>query len=531
MDRPNSKTAPKWQPIELTLESPEALDSPTQDAWLHGRLISPSGRTLAVDGFWDGGKTWRLRFAPDEEGSWLGQIQLIDSGGALVTETETEFRCTAPSGKTRFQRHGPVVVDESKNFLRHVDGEPFFWLADTAWNGPLLATDEAWQYYLNVRLRQKFSAVQWVATQWRAAPDGDIDGRLAFTGQERIEVDPLFFRRLDRRVQSLTAGGLLNVPVLLWAIGGGSNPSVNPGYGLPADQAALLARYMIARWSAYPSVWILAGDGRYFGDYAAKWRQIGRTLFSGKGHAPVAMHCGGMQWPAEEFRNETWMDILGYQSGHGDGDETLAWLVQGPPATEWQREPRMFQINLEPAYENHLAYQSGKAHTPLSVRRAVISSLLVAPTAGVTYGGHGVWGWDDGCGPPTDHPNSGTPLPWRHALTMPAAEQMAHLADLFAGIAWQRLMPAPDLLKTQPGTADVSRFVLASRTPEGDLAVVYTPGGDRLELNGRLLPGNGSAFWYNARSGKRTEAAAEGTESAIIFTPPEAGDWILCIGN
>ena len=38
---------------------------------------------------------------------------------------------------------------------------------------------------------------------------------------------------------------------------------------------------------------------------------------------------------------------------------------------------------------------------------------------GVSYGGHGVWGWDDGSAPPVAHPNPGVPLPWREALRMP----------------------------------------------------------------------------------------------------------------
>jgi len=85
-----------------------------------------------------------------------------------------------------------------------------------------------------------------------------------------------------------------------------------------------------------------------------------------------------------------------------------------------------------------------------NVRRAVYWSLLGAPTAGVTYGGHGVWGWDDGTKPPTDHPYTGTPMAWQNALTMPAAEQMAHVPDFFATIDWWRLRPAPLSWSTIP---------------------------------------------------------------------------------
>ena len=99
--------------------------------------------------------------------------------------------------------------------------------------------------------------------------------------------------------------GLLNVPVMLWAINGGSNPQVEPGVSLPDEQAILLARYMLARWGANNVLWILAGDGDYRGPNAQKWKKIGRAVFGDiPQHAPVTMHPGGMQWVWEEFKDE-----------------------------------------------------------------------------------------------------------------------------------------------------------------------------------------------------------------------------------
>src|SRR3712207_7902372 len=51
------------------------------------------------------------------------------------------------------------------------------------------------------------------------------------------------------------------------------------------------------------------------------------TLFrsGGREHAPVTLHPGGQQWPYDAFREEGWLGYLGYQSGHGDGDEAWRW--------------------------------------------------------------------------------------------------------------------------------------------------------------------------------------------------------------
>ena len=48
--------------------------------------------------------------------------------------------------------------------------------------------------------------MQWVATQFLAAVDGDRDGRVAFSGIERIVLDPAFFRRLDGKVEADVPG-------------------------------------------------------------------------------------------------------------------------------------------------------------------------------------------------------------------------------------------------------------------------------------------------------------------------------------
>jgi hypothetical protein len=519
---------PLWSRFECAFASECDYAHPLQDAVLRVTFTAPSGRTQRVDGFWDGGTTWRVRFAPDEIGEWRFVTECSDTGNTGLHGRSGALMCGEAAGTTRFERHGPVRLAADRRSLAHVDGTPFLWLADTAWNGPLRSIADEWEDYLRERVRQRFTAVQWVATHWLAAPDGDIDGRRAFAGHQRIAVDPAFFQRLDTRLDAMNAAGLLAAPVLLWAAEW-SDPEVNatnPGLTLPEGQAALLARYMVARWGAYAVVWVLNGDGDYRGPKAERWRRIGQALFGGREHAPVVLHPSGMNIPIEEFRDEAWLDIVGYQSGHGDDSKTWRWLCEGPPALVCRSEPPRPCINLEPPYENHLGYHSRLPHTPFAVRRAMLWSLLIAPTAGVSYGGHGVWGWDDGSGPPVAHPTTGIPLPWREALRMPAAEQVAHIAALFESIEWWQLRPAPELLAAQPGEAEPERFVAASRSETGNLAIVYLPAEPALKLHVELLPSAVQARWFNPRDGEWMPA--EGDEAGTYPAPGE-GDWILVL--
>jgi hypothetical protein len=357
-----------------------------------------------------------------------------------------------------------------------------------------------------------------------------LEGHTAYTGREAIEINPAFFQRLDAKIDAINRAGLLAVPVLLWAAMW-SPPDVNdvnPGFSLPESQAILLARYMVARWGAHQVAWILPGDADYRGEKAERWKRIGRAVFGEGPHAPVILHPAGEIWIGEDFLNEMWMDVVGYQSGHGGSDKSQKWLVSGPPATHWDRTPVRPVINLEPPYENHASFVDSKRHEALDVRRAIYWSLLVSPTAGVTYGGHGVWGWDDGTTPPLNHPNTQIPLPWEQALVMPAAEQVAHLASFFNSIEWWRLRPAQSLLAVQPGETEKYRYIAAAQSEAGDLVVIYVPIDRRIELNSSRFQNGLSARWFNPRIGQYMNAVASGD---YIFETPEEGDWVLLLSE
>ncbi|HAV65577.1 MAG TPA: hypothetical protein DCY13_24775 [Verrucomicrobiales bacterium] len=519
----------KWSPFEAAFQAQLAHADPFQEIDLTVTFVAPDGERFTVPGFWNGGRDWRVRFAPNLAGTWSFQTVCSNPADAGLHGQSGEFLCTAPALDQRFTRHGFVEIARDGRHLVHDDLTPFFWLADTAWNGALHSTDEEWAFYLKTRAEQKFTAVQWVATQWRAAPNGDLNGRAAFTGSERIVINHEFFARLDRKARAVAEAGLLNAPVLLWAIGGGSDPKVNPGFSLPEDQAIRLARYMVARWQAFPVVWMLPGDGDYRGEKAERWKRIGRAVFGGIHHAPTTLHPGGRHWNLPEFQHEDWLDMVGYQSGHGDDDATLRWIFDGPATRDWSKEPPRPFINLEPAYENHLAYQSKQPHSAANVRQAVYWSLLNAPTAGVSYGGHGVWGWDDGSGPPTDHAGSGTPLPWREALRMPAAEQLRHAYDLFTELAFWRLRPAPDMLAVQPGREAPSRHIAIARSEQGEFAVAYIPSDRSIHLRLNQLPGRPQMTWVNPRDGSRHPSVGVLSGDTLQLPTPSEGDWLLLI--
>ena len=480
------------------------------------QFTSPSGVARTVDGFWDGESTWTVRFMPGEAGRWTYQTDVEPEAGGL-SGLEGSFSVAASEApETRFLTHGPVRVSDDRRHLAHADGKPFLWIADTAWNGALMSSDEEWGAYLDDRRTKSFSAVQLVTTQWRAAL-ANAEGEVAYTGFDDIRINPRFFDRMDRRIDEVNAAGLLAAPVLLWTLG---EPERNPGR-LPESQAIRLARYIVARYQANHVIWFLAGDENFSGETGERWRRIGRGVFAGREHAPATLHPQGRQWFFDEFANEDWLDLIIYQSSHGGGPQTLEWLQSGPPSQKWSQEPTRPVLNSEPGYEDILALEIGEPHTADDVRPQLWWSLLNAPSAGVTYGAHGIWSWEREAAVALNHDRFGVAQPWSDALAFPGSAQAGHLADFFGEIAWWTLRPRPELVTEQ--SEDRRAHVAVAASEDGRLLVAYLPVGGALRLQGAENWQGMDATWFNPRTGERVPG------TAADLSAPADGDWVLLL--
>ena len=507
--------------VEITLESQRDYSTPFSDADLSVKFTGPDGQVRRSAGFWDGGRIWRVRFSPDMPGGWRFETTCSDPSNADLHGQRGDFSVAAYQGDSPLYRHGPITVSDNHRYLIHADSTPFFWLADTAWNGILKANPADWEHYLTARRRQGFTAVQSVLTQWRAFAH-DAAGETAFTGRENILINPAFYRRLDAKVAAVARHGLVPALVLLWACTPG-----DPGHYLPEEDGIRLARYLVARYQAYRPIWMLGGDGDYRADKASRWQRIGQAVFDDPAAQTVTMHPCGVNWVGDVFRGEAWFDFISYQSGHGDSDEHLRWIVEGPPAQSWSAEPTRPIINQEPCYEGHLAYHSRLPFDAAKVRRALYWSLLVSPTAGVTYGHHGTWPWMEAPGVPMDHPNSGLAPTWQEALQSEGSTSVSHLKNFFSALAWWKLRPASWLVE-QPGYTEPARFISLSEATDGSFAVAYLPAGDPITLQSTALAHFRKAQWFNPHNGSYHPIDLP-DHSSSTFSPPNQADWVLLL--
>src|SRR5215204_475814 len=318
----------QWGRWQAEFEAAEEYENPLAiDVTL--QLSAPSGKGRQIAAFWDGGRSWQARFVPDEVGTWAFATTCSDPGDAGLGGQSGSFECVPYAGGNPLYRHGAVEVAPSGRYLQHADGTPFFFLADTCWNGPLRSNEAEWEEYLANRVEKKFTAVLYTSQQFRGCPH-DAEGRVSFSGKEQIAINPEFFRRIDARVDAINDHGLLATPLILHA---GHDTELNTGFFLPEDQATVLAKYIVARYGGHHVLWDLVAEGQFHDPDpgAAKWKRVGRAVFGDGPHAPVTIHPWGMDLALGDFRDEPWLTVAGYQSAHGDNKKSLRWIPEGEP--------------------------------------------------------------------------------------------------------------------------------------------------------------------------------------------------------
>jgi hypothetical protein len=478
--------------------------------------------------FWAGGKEWRFRIMPLVPGAYSWVVSAKDT--SLNGKKGTFTAVVNPQPAHALARLGPPWISKDRRHFAHADGTPWFWLADTAWSGALLATAEEWDEYLAERARQRFTAVQVVLTQWRAGL-ADENGRKAFAMQDgKLQIDPAFFERMDRRIAAINRHGLVAVPVMLWALTGPDKES--PGESLSNEDCIRLASYLRARYHSHHVLWFLGGDGDYRGDKAEKWKIIGRAVFpENLDRKPVTLHPRGMQDPWPSFAEEPWLDFLIYQTGHGTDTRKWRWIAEQAMSIGWKFEPTRPVLDSEPNYEGHNSYRTGIRISDYHVRRAAYMGLLSAPVAGITYGAHGVWPWIREPGEPLNHKGSGIADPWRDCLRYPGAAQMTIMRNFLDRLPWTEFRPAQNLVIGPAPDAEFSNFISAARTEDGRIALVYTPVRQGVELDLSSFRIVVNATWLNPRNGQRAGAGKLEARKSVRMEPPEDGDWLLLLEN
>ena len=519
------RTAEIWNLFETSFNSSKTYENPLYDIKeFNVTFTSKSGRTTTCAGFWDGGTSWRVRFCPDELGAWSFISFCSDEKNSGLHGISGTFECLPNNSELDIYEHGTITRPKGAYHLTFADGTPFFWVACTAWNGALRSNEEEWDYYLQHRVDHHYSVIQFVTTPWRGC-ETDRQGQVAFTGSGRIELNINFYKRLDHKIKRINDYGLVAAPVLLWALPSVTGRHLSPGYYLPQDEAILLAKYMVARFGGYHVVWILGGDGRYVKEYEQRWKNIGRGVFGGEHPGLVSQHPHGRSWIGQEYADEVWLDIVGYQSSHSNKQGTVDWINKGPMANQWDKLPARPIINLEPNYEE-IRFQI----TAQDVRNASYWSLMATPIAGITYGANGIWPWLYEGERILNHRDTGGVTSWRKSLDFPGSIQIGYLGEFFRQLPWWRYRPAPDMLVEQPGDEQYNHFISVMKTDRDDSILAYVPVKSMVKLyNPREYRYDGQ--WFDPVNNKYLNAEILQEGGLLKIMSPVDSDLVLLLNK
>jgi hypothetical protein len=240
--------------VEWTIESRKAYVDPFNDVDVD--VVFKGGTSWRVPTFWRGGNEWTVRFAPPSPGAYTYHLESTDPSNPDLNGHEGRVTVTAYTGTNALLRHGMLRVSTNKRYLEHADGAPFYWLGDTWWT--LMSTRISWDGFQRLAADRKakgFTVVQICAglspnNEEHAPTDaGYCNEGGCVWDPEFKQINPKYFDFADRRVQHLVKMELVPALVGAWnqALGQMGTPKMKKHW-----------RYVIARYGAYPVLWIRA---------------------------------------------------------------------------------------------------------------------------------------------------------------------------------------------------------------------------------------------------------------------------------
>ncbi|MCG7209625.1 DUF4038 domain-containing protein [Streptomyces arenae] len=454
-------SAARWQQTELSFTAEHTYANPYTDVETWAEFThDPTGTVLRRPAFWDGGQTWRIRFAsPLSEGRWHWRTH-SNTGDPGLTGHTGELR-VAPAEETehRFKRHGFWHMSPAGRSLVHADGTPALLIADTAWALPWRATEDHVRTYAADRAAKGFNAVLLMSVQPDMHARGPQD-RTADTGFDvafddlkdgRLrELRPAYFQYLDKLLNILADHAIVPVLQPVFQGFGWKGRSV-AGTVVPPHEYARYCRYLVARYGARPVIYLVGADG------SGEEPQIVAGGEEIEAWDAYSQPCGIHYRPHGHNRahqDAPWLDFQWCQTGHR-GEH-----VPERVADMWRNEPVKAVANGEPTYEH--SGETGKGSGWWQGHEAW-SNLCAGGTMGVVYGAGSMWQWRLHADEPDHEPFFLAPgCGWREALDFEGSRYVGLLGGILDGLPitdmrpdWQ-LSLAPRGLTTDPHVLYIS---------------------------------------------------------------------------
>ena len=244
-----------------------------------------------------------------------------------------------------------LKISSDRRFIITDEGNPFFYLGDTAWELFHRLTREEADLYLENRAAKGFTVIQAVVL---AELNGLIDpnpyGHVPLNDLDPENPNEYYFRHVDYIVRKAASLGLTIGMLPTWGdkfnLKWGKGPEI-----FTSENAFTFGRFLGQRYKDDPVIWILGGDRNPDDEEdLAIIRSMAKGLEEGDGgNHLMTYHPQGGENSSTWFHNDEWLDFNFFQSGHGPRDAPN----YEHPIQNRKLQPIKPTMDGEPRYEDH----------------------------------------------------------------------------------------------------------------------------------------------------------------------------------
>jgi hypothetical protein len=519
---------------EWCFESTRVYVDPFNEIELDVLVTNETGASWRVPAFWVGGSKWRVRFAAPAEGTYHFNTICTQIDDVDLHDVRGKLEIAPYEGTNPLLDHGRLGLSADRRHFSFEDGIPFFWLGDTWWMAfsSRMRWPEMVEALAEDRVQKGFTVIQLVAGLFPDMDWGDERGANAAGlpyNADLTEINPAYFDEADVKISYLVEAGLMPCIVGCW------------GYffnWVGHGKIRKHWRYLIARWSAYPVVWCLAGEATYAYhmsktpeqdalEQKTGWAEIGRYVrLTDPMHRLVTIHpidCG-----RDNISDDSVLDFEMLQTFHLDHESIP--ISARVMKKEWQRTPIMPVLNAEVNYEGIM----GGCYD--NVQRAVFWISMLSGAAGHTYGANGIWQVNEQGRPygPSSHDTNWGNRPWDEAMRLPGSGQLGIGKAVLERYPWWEFMPRQEWV--EPRADEENPWQNYAAGIPGRVRVIYIPRpvfwGQNITICGIEADTRYAAKLINPSTGEETLlSVVEPDEEQRWALPPlpEMRDWILVL--
>lgn len=437
--------------IEWTFESKKVYQDPFNEVEVDA-VFRRRGEIWRVPAFWRGEQKWTVRFAPPSAGEYAFELESTDPHNPDFRKSGS-VRVLPYSGESQLLRHGSIHVSKDGRHFEHADGTPFYWLGDTWWMG--LSDRLNWEGFQSLvadRRSKGFTLVQIVAglvpLEEPPQDPGFCNEGGCVWGTDFTRINPRYFDYADRRVQLLVESEI--VPAIVGAWG-----HLLPTLGI--EKMKKHWRYLVARYGAYPVIWIVGGEvidppAKIVARISPVWRSKIVTT----GWTEVAQYVRDLDPyhhllsaheapPSVDFplQDEALTDFDLLQSSQ------FGWSSLHVGIAQLNMHYARTAV-VKPIVQGEIGYENHFYRHYEDFQRAAFWLSMLNGAAGYTYGADGTWGAYTG-----DKPLPAIRLSflsWREGMNLTGSYQVGLGAKLLRQYEWWKFAPRPDWITPRGDT-------------------------------------------------------------------------------